>query len=62
MASLARLMILVACAWTAQIWLVAAATKGEIATEVGATVERMYTQVVASKQLAGKAACSSSRA
>ena len=33
----------------------AAATKGEIATEVGATLEKLYTQAPESRQLANKA-------
>ena len=49
------LAILLVCAWTGEVRPAAAATKGEIATEVGATLEKLYTQAPKSRQLANKA-------
>ena len=52
---LVALAILLVCAWTVGIRPAAAATKSEIATEVGATVEKLYTQAPEFRQLANKA-------
>jgi lipid-binding SYLF domain-containing protein len=55
LAPLVALAILLICAWTGEVRPAAAATKGEIATEVGAALEKLYTQVPESRQLANKA-------
>ena len=55
LAPLVALAILLICAWTGEVPPAAAATKGEIATEVGATLEKLYTQAPESRQLANKA-------
>jgi lipid-binding SYLF domain-containing protein len=55
LAPLVALTILLVCAWTGEVRPAAAATKGEIATEVGATLEKLYTQAPESRQLANKA-------